>query len=63
MDYFDKELLDAKKELERERYISLETGMYVGNDLLTFRKTMIPDSLVSIWLPNSFILMPEEVKK
>jgi len=63
MDYFDQELLDAKRALERERYTTVETGMYVGEELLTFKKTMIPDSAISIWLPNSFVLMPGEVKK
>lgn len=63
MEYFDEELLEAKRALERQRYTTLETGMYAGEELMEFAKIRMPDNVGSIWLPKSFVPMPSGVKR
>ncbi len=36
MEYFDEEILEARRELERLKHTTLETGIYVGDELITF---------------------------
>ncbi|MDR2024415.1 MAG: hypothetical protein LBQ71_14485 [Hungatella sp.] len=63
MDYFDEELLDAKRKMERQMHTTLETGIYAGEELVTFTKIDLPDFSVRMPLPDQFVVMPEEVKK
>ncbi len=63
MGYFDEELLDIKRSLERQNYTTLETGMYAGENLITFTDVTLPDSAIHLPLPDQFIVMPAEVKK
>jgi len=62
MDYLDEELLEAKRQLEREKYTTLETGIYAGEELITFTWKELPESAVHMPLPNQFVIMPESVK-
>ncbi len=45
MEYFDEEILDAKRELERLKHTTLETGIYVEDELLTFTQVTLPSTL------------------
>lgn len=63
MEYFDQELLETKRALERQKYTTLETGLYAGEELITFTETTLPDSTIYLPLPNQFIVMPEKVKQ
>lgn len=63
MDYFDEELLDAKRKMERQMHTTLETGIYAGEELVTFTQIDLPDFSVRMPLPDQFVVMPEEVKK
>ena len=63
MDYLDEELLEAKRELERQRHTTLETGIYAGEELITFRRITLPDLCVHLQIPEQFIVMPEEIKR
>ncbi len=62
MEYFDEEILDAKRELERLKHTTLETGIYVEDELLTFTQVTLPSSKIRIYLPEQFIVMPDMVK-
>lgn len=62
MEYFDEEILDAKRELERLKHTTLETGIYVEDELITFTQVTLPDSEIRIYLPEQFIVMPDMVK-
>jgi hypothetical protein len=43
MEYFDEEILEARRELERLKHTTLETGIYVGDELITFTNiTLLP---------------------
>ena len=62
MEYFDEEIMEAKRELERQRHTTLETGIYAGDELITFAQVTLPDSQIRIFLPEQFIVMPDVVK-
>ena len=62
MEYFDEKILELEQEIERQKHTTLESGIYVGNDLVIFTRVQLPDSKIHLFLPNSFIRMPEEVK-
>lgn len=62
MEYFDEELQETKRELERKRCTTLETGMYVGEELITFTPQPLPGYPIKLTLPDQFVIMPEEIK-
>ena len=62
MEYFDEEILEARRELERFKHTTLETGIYVGDELITFTNITLPQTKIHIYLPEQFIVMPDLVK-
>lgn len=62
MEYFDEEILEARRELECMKHNTLETGIYVEDELITFTRITFPDTKISIFLPKQFIVMPDMVK-
>ena len=62
MEYFDEEIMEAKRELKRQKHTTLETGIYAGDELITFAQVTLPDSQIRIFLPEQFIVMPDVVK-
>lgn len=63
MDYYDEELLEAKRELERKKHTTIETGIYVGDVLIKFTYTTLPNSKIHLPLPEHFVTMPEIIKE
>lgn len=63
MEYFDEEIINAKGELDRLKHTTLETGIYVGDELVTFTKIDLPNSKICMYLPEQFIIMPDMVKE
>ena len=41
MEYFDEEILEARRELERLKHTTLETGIYVGDELRCHKRKFI----------------------
>ena len=62
MEYFDEEILEARRELERLKHTTLETGIYVGDELITFTNITLPQTKIHIYLQEQFIVMPDLVK-
>lgn len=62
MEYIDEEILEARRELELMKHNTLETGIYVEDELITFTRITLPDTKISIFLPEQFIVMPDMVK-
>lgn len=62
MGYFDEEILESKRELERQKHTTLETGIYAGDELINFTQITLPNSKIKIYIPQQFIVMPEMVK-
>ena len=62
MEYFDEEILEARRELEYMKHNTLETGIYVEDELITFTRITLPNTKISIFLPKQFIVMPDMIK-
>ncbi len=62
MKYYDEKILEVRREEERLRHTTLETGIYVEDDLITFRQISLPNIPIRIVLPEQFIPMPGAVK-
>ena len=62
MNHYDKQILEARQEEERRRYTTLETGIYVDDELITFAQTTLPDTRIQLYLPEQFVTMPDQVR-
>ena len=62
MNHYDKQILEARQEEERRRYMTLETGIYVDDELITFAQTTLPDTRIQLYLPEQFVTMPDQVR-
>ena len=62
MAYLDEEILESKRRMEHEKYTTLETGIYAGEELITFKKASLFNELIHIHLPEQFVLMPDLIK-
>lgn len=63
MEYFDEQILNAKKQQKRNQYHSIETGFYIKDELVEFERIGIPPIQISLMLPNSFLTMPPALMK
>ncbi len=63
MEYLDEELLKAKRKLERQKHTTLESGIYAGEELITFKQTELFDNTIHLFLPDQFVVMPDSVKR
>lgn len=62
MEYLDRDLLEAQRKNKRNRHTTLETGIYAGEELITFKWGTLLDSTICLPFPVQFVIMPEEVK-
>lgn len=62
MNHYDKQILEARHEEERRRHTTLETGIYVDDELITFAQTTLPDTRIQLYLPEQFVTMPDQVR-
>lgn len=63
MEYIDEEIIELRKQQKKEKYHSLETGIYVQNELLEFEQTELLNGNISIILPKTFVTMPPNIAK
>ncbi len=61
MEYYDEEILEARWEEERRKHTTLETGIYVEDELITFSQIILPNTKILLYLPEQFFPMPESV--
>lgn len=62
-EFLDEKILEYRRRARKEKYSSLETGMYIKNELVQFeRKELFKDKL-SIMLPASFVTLPQKLAK
>lgn len=62
MNHYDKQILEARQEEERRMHTTLETGIYVDDELITFEKITLPNTKVQMFLPEQFLPMQETVR-
>ena len=63
MEYYDEQILEARWEEERRKHTTLETGIYVEDDLITFSQITLPDTKIRLYLPEQFVVMPDQVRE
>ena len=61
--YYDKQIIPLKVRSSEAEAMSLDTGYYIEGRLETFSKEQYFDKLLSIYIPESFIDMPDEIKE
>ena len=61
--YYDKQIIPLKVTNSEAEAMSLDTGYYIEGRLETFSKEQYFDDLLSIYIPESFIDMPDEIKE
>ncbi len=62
MNHYDKQILEARQEEKRRRHTTLETGICVDDELITFAQTTLPDTRIQLYLPEQFVMMPDQVR-
>lgn len=58
MAYMDEKILEKKEEIKKERYCSLEDGVYMDGKVMKFERVELLEAL-SIVLPDTMKQMPE----
>lgn len=62
-EFLDEKIVEYRNRARMEKYCTLDTGMYIKNELVQFeRKKMFQDKL-SIMLPTSFVTLPQKMAK
>lgn len=61
--YYDKQIIPLKVRSSEAESMSLDTGYYIEGRLETFSKEQYFDKLLSIYIPESFIDMPKEIRE
>ncbi|MCM1561482.1 MAG: hypothetical protein NC123_18395 [Butyrivibrio sp.] len=62
-EFFDEKILEYRRRARNEKYSTLETGMYINNELVQFERRLLFGDKISIMLPNSFVKLPSELAK
>lgn len=63
MDYLDEEVMQFRKSAKKSKYNSLETGMYIKDELVHFKEVRVLNDKVSLMLSDAFVDMPLEIAK
>lgn len=61
--YYDKQIIPLKVRNSEAESESLDTGYYIEGRFETFSKEQYFDNLLSIYIPESFIDLPDEIKE
>lgn len=57
-DFFDEKILEYRRQSRKTEFSTLETGMYIKNEKITFSEVGLFNNQVVIMLPDSFVDMP-----
>ena len=61
-EYLDKDIIRRRRKLEKSRYSCIQSGIYAGEELIVFSEVELFDGAVKIFLPETFIDMPEKIR-
>ena len=61
--FYDKQIIPLKVRNSEAEAMSLDTGYYIEGRLETFSKEQYFDDLLSIYIPESFIDLPDEIRE
>lgn len=57
-DFFDEKILEYRRQARKTEFSTLETGMYIQNEKITFSEVGLFNNQAVIMLPDSFVDMP-----
>ena len=60
-EYLDEIIIRRRRELEKSRHSCIQSGIYAGEELITFSETELFDGTVKVFLPETFTDMPDEI--
>ncbi len=63
MEYMDEKIINLRNQAKKATHTDIEQGVYVYEELLAFERRKLFDEKMSILLPVSFEIMPEEIAK
>lgn len=61
MDFFDEKILELRENARKEKFSSLETGMYIKNEKVEFERVFLFEDKMSIILPTILVDMPSNL--
>lgn len=61
--FLDEKIIEYRNKARKEKYSTLETGMYIKNELVSFERKELFQKKISIMLPETFITLPENMAK
>lgn len=62
-EFFDEKILEYRRKARKQQFSSLNTGMYINNELITFSEVSLFNNQVTIMLPESFVDLPSGLAK
>lgn len=62
-EFFDEKILEYRRRARKEEYSSLQTGMYIKNELVQFDYVEIFPDKLSIMMPTTFVTLPSNLAK
>lgn len=63
MHYLDEKILDLRKQQKKERYSTLDTGLFINSEKVEFHRVKLFNENMSIMLPTTFVTMPPDMAK
>lgn len=61
MEYVDKKILELRELQKKQKYSSLDTGIYIKNEIIEFERVDLFDRNLSLMLPKTFVTLPSRL--
>lgn len=62
-EFLDVKILEYRRQARKEKYCTLETGMYIKNELVEFERKEMFQNRLSLMFPVSFVTLPAKLAK
>ena len=62
-DYLDKDILESRKMIRKSKYNTLQTGIYINDEVVHFTAAKILDERAEVMLPDTFVDMPANLAR
>lgn len=62
-EFLDEKIVEFRNRARKEKYCTLETGMYIKNELILFERNTFFQEKLGITLPVSFVDLPPDMAK
>ena len=62
-EFFDEKILEYRRHARNEKYSTLETGMYIKNELVRFERKKMFQGKLGVMLPESFVTLPAKLAR